>query len=568
MVPPKIEGVMVGDESAGVFAGYRIEGLIRHGGMASVYRARHLVLQRAAAVKVLAPALARDQRFRARFLGESRTAASLDHPHIVPIYDAGEADGALFIAMRLIEGSDLGTLLGEAGRLEPPRVVEILGQVAGALDAAHGRGLVHRDVKPSNILISGAPGSEHAYLTDFGITKELAAEGMTGTAEFVGTLAYMSPEQIEGMTLDGRADVYALGCVLHECLTGATPFGSDTLVGVMHAHLTKPPPRPTVVVPSLPEGLDAVVATAMAKRPDDRYPTCAAMVDAARAALTASRRPPAPPVFVASTAAATPPAPPPAARRPVPGGGGGGWMRRWPALLTAAAALLLVAAVAAGSLRGSPTPAPTPGPQTGLLPGYSPVPLSGGTPTASPATPSATARGAPANHPVVVTVNASPSAAAHPTATPAATAGPPSPSAAGPPSPTPTAASVPGGTPWPASPPTNSRSGCEPAWSWSCVPVGNCKTVAVYGDSGTLPATPEGRAFPTTVGSDGYFCAAWRNPGVQGALIGPDGKPVSGASGANAGIVAYGLPPGNYTLALRLADASYPNHTSLQINHA
>src|ERR1700730_15375867 len=228
---------MVGDESAGVSAGYRIEGLIRHGGMASVYRARHLVLQRAAALKVLAPALARDQRFRARFLGESRTAASLDHPHIVPIYDAGETDGALFIAMRLIEGSDLGTMLGRETRLEPARAVEILGQVAGALDAAHERGLVHRDVKPSNILISGAPGSEHAYLTDFGITTERADAGLTGTGEFVGSLAYMCPEQSEGMPLDGRADVYALGCVLHECLTGATPFGSASLVGALHGHL-------------------------------------------------------------------------------------------------------------------------------------------------------------------------------------------------------------------------------------------------------------------------------------------------------------------------------------------
>jgi serine/threonine-protein kinase len=561
---------MVGDESAGVFAGYRIEGLIRHGGMASVYRARHLVLQRAAALKVLTPALAHDQRFRARFLGESRTAASLDHPHIVPIYDAGEADGALFIAMRLIEGSDLATLLGREVRLEPPRVVEILGQVAGALDAAHGRGLVHRDVKPSNILISGAPGSEHAYLTDFGITKELAAAGMTGTSEFVGTLAYMCPEQIEGMTLDGRADVYALGCVLHECLTGATPFGSDTLVGVMHAHLTKPPPRPTAVVPSLADGLDAVVATAMAKRPDDRYPTCTAMVDAARAALAAPRRAAVPPVFVASTAAAALPAAPPAARRPVPGGGGGGggWMRRWPALLTVAAALLLVTAVAAGSLRGTPTPAPTQSPQTGLLPGgvLSPVPLSGGTPTPPPPAGSATPRSATANHPVVVTVNASPSA--RPTAA-AATAGPPTPTAAGPPSPTPTAASVPSGTPWPASPPTNKDPRtCESAWSWSCVHIGNCHTVAYYGDTGQLPTTAEGLAFPATVGADGYFCSAWRNPGVQGALIGPDGTPVTGASGANAGIVAWNLPPGNYRLMLRLADPSYPRTTSLQINHA
>src|SRR5438270_8507550 len=242
---------MVGDESAGVFAGYQIEGLIRHGGMASVYRARHLVLQRPAALNVLIPAMAHDDRFRARFLGESRTAASLDHPHIVPIYDAGESGGALYIAMRLIEGSDLGTVLETEARLEPRRAVDILGQVAGALDAAHARGLVHRDVKPSNILISGAAGSEHAYLTDFGITKQVASEGMTATSEFLGTIAYMCPEQIEGLPLDGRADVYALGCVLHQFLTGVTPFDADTVVGVMHAHLTKPPPRPTVIDPTL-----------------------------------------------------------------------------------------------------------------------------------------------------------------------------------------------------------------------------------------------------------------------------------------------------------------------------
>ncbi|HEV7465305.1 MAG TPA: serine/threonine-protein kinase [Candidatus Dormibacteraeota bacterium] len=548
---------MVGDESAGVFAGYRIEGLIRHGGMASVYRARHLVLQRTAALKVLTPALARDQRFRARFLGESRTAASLDHPHIVPIYDAGEADGALFIAMRLIEGSDLGTMLGRETRLEPRRVVEILGQVAGALDAAHGRGLVHRDVKPSNILISGAPGSEHAYLTDFGITKELAAAGLTGTSEFVGTLAYMCPEQIEGMPLDGRADVYALGCVLHECLTGATPFGSDTLVGVMHAHLTKPPPRPTAVVPSLPEGLDAVVATAMAKRPDDRYPSCAAMVEAARAALDAPRRRAAPPPFV--VAKAGPVTPPPAALRQ--GNRGGRWARRWPALLTVAATLLLVTAMAVGSLRGSPAPAPTHSPQTGVVPPavLSPLPLIGTTSTPSPAPPSATP------HAVVVTLNASPSATARPTATPAATAGPPSPTAAGPPTPAPTTAPAPGATPWPASPPTNATTGCEPGWSWSCLPPGRCHTVAHYSQSEQIPGAPD-MLIPVTVGADGSVCARWSNPGIQGALLDSGGKTVGGVSGANAGFTVYGLTPGaTYRVALHHADGP-SDRTALQIN--
>jgi serine/threonine protein kinase len=554
---------MVGDESAGVFAGYRIEGLIRHGGMASVYRARHLVLQRAAALKVLTPALARDQRFRARFLGESRTAASLDHPHIVPIYDAGETDGALFIAMRLIEGSDLGTMLGDETRLEPHRAVEILGQVAGALDAAHARGLVHRDVKPSNILISGAPGSEHAYLTDFGITKELAGEGMTGTSEFVGTLAYMCPEQIEGMPLDGRADVYALGCVLHECLTGATPFGSDTLVGVMHAHLTKPPPRATAVVPSLPDGIDAVVATAMAKRPDDRYPTCTAMVDAARAALDARRRAAPPPFVVPATApAAPPPARPAALRR---GSRGSRWRGRWPALLAMAATLLLMTAGAIGSLRGSPAPAPPHSPQTGVQPPsvFSPLPLIGTTSTPSPAAPSATPHSAATNHPVAVTVNASPSATARPAASPAATAGPPSPTA-GPPTPAPTAA--PGPTPWPASPPTNTTAGCEPGWSWSCLPPGRCHTVAHYRDAEQIPATVD-TLIAVTVGNDGSLCARWSNPGVQGGLIDSSGATVDGVSGANAGFIVSGLTPGaTYKVSLHPADRSTATRTALQIN--
>jgi serine/threonine-protein kinase len=570
---------MVGDESAGVFAGYRIEGLIRHGGMASVYRARHLVLQRPAALKVLAPALAHDDRFRARFLGESRTAASLDHPHIVPIYDAGEADGVLYIAMRLIEGSDLGTLLQTEARLEPRRAVEILGQVAGALDAAHGRGLVHRDVKPSNILISGPASAEHAYLTDFGITKQLASAGMTATSEFLGTIAYMCPEQIEGLPLDGRADVYALGCVLHECLTGVTPFAADTVVGLMHAHLTKPPPRPTAIDPTLPDGLDEVVATAMAKKPEDRHPTCAALVDAARAALDAPRRPPAVPVFVPSAVAAARSAPAARGRAATRGG----WARRWPALLAGAAALLLVTVVAAGSLRGpSPNPGPTPSAPSGLLPpgGYSPLPLTGAPPTATPTT-AATSAAASAvhpaapNRPVVVTVNASPSGTATPRPTaatssnPVATAGPPSPTPAGSATPGPsTPGPAPGPTAWPASAATNTKAGCEPGWSWGCLPPGRCHTVAFYGDSGALPSTGDGKMFTVTVGSGGSLCARWSNPGVEGALFDSNGQPVPGVSGANAGFLVTNLAPGAYRVALRHTDPSTPDHTSLQINQS
>jgi serine/threonine-protein kinase len=379
----------------------------------------------------------------------------------------------------------------------------------------------------------------------------------------------MCPEQIEGIPLDGRADVYALGCVLHECLTGATPFGSDTLVGVMHAHLTKPPPRPTLIVPSLTEGLDAVVATAMAKRPDDRYPTCAAMVDAARAALDAPRRRAAPPFVMGAAAPVTsPPAPPPALGQGGPGGRRARhWpARRWPALLTVAATLLLVTAVAVGSLRGSPAPAPTHSPQTGVPPSsiYNPVPLVGPTSTPSPAAASTTPRGATTNHPVVVTVNASPSATARPTASPAATAGPPSPTAAGPPTPAPTAG--PGPTPWPASPPTNTTAGCEPGWSWSCLPAGRCHNVAHYRDSQQIPANVD-TLVAVTVGSDGSLCARWNNPSVQGGLIDSSGTTVAGVSGANAGFIVSGLTPGaTYRVTLHPADRSTPAHTSLQIN--
>jgi serine/threonine-protein kinase len=568
---------MVEEESVGgVFAGYRIEGLIRHGGMATVYRAHHLVLQRPAALKVLAPALARDQRFRARFLGESRAAASLDHPHIVPIYDAGEADGVLYIAMRLIEGSDLRALLAAEARLQPARAVELLAQVASALDAAHARGLVHRDVKPSNILIGapiGSPPTEHAYLADFGITKALAAEAMTATSEFLGTIDYMSPEQIEGLPLDGRADVYSLGCVLHECLTGMTPFSADSVVGVMHAHLTKPPPRPSIVDPTLPEGLDAVVAKAMAKSPEDRHPTCTALVEAARATLEAPRRAAAP-VFVPSVAATAGPRPRRRLRRPL-----GGWPRRWQALLAAVAAAVLLGVVAASTLRGSSgSPVAPSGPQTGEAPGVvlTPLPLNGVTATPAPspgassgaATPRTSSRGV-----TVVTVTAPPTptargtaAATRPGVAPTVTAGPPSPTAAGtataaPPSSTPSPAST-----WPAQPATNTTPGCEPKWSWSCMPPGKCGSVVFYADSGTLPASPDTKQFTVTVGNDGSLCARWSNPGVQGALLGPDGKVVNGTSGANAGFLISNLPPGTYKVALHHADASTPDHTMLQIN--
>jgi hypothetical protein len=270
-------------------AGYRIEVPIGRGGMGVVYRAEQLRLGRKVALKLLAPELAENQGFRARFEHESRLAAALDHPNIVPLFEAGEADGLLFISMRYVEGTDLRALLSKQGRLEPERALAIAAQVASALDAAHMRGLVHRDVKPGNILIAGdaAPDlPEHCYLTDFGLTKDTSSPvELTATGTFVGTIDYIAPEQIEGAKPDGRGDQYALACVLFECLTGSPPFPRDEEISVMWAHLQDEPPTATASAPHLPVAIDAVIAKALAKAPEERYATCTAMVAAARAAL-------------------------------------------------------------------------------------------------------------------------------------------------------------------------------------------------------------------------------------------------------------------------------------------
>ncbi len=245
-------------------AGYRLEALLGRGGMSVVYVAEHLRLGRKVALKLLAPALSHDESFRERFDRESRRAAEIDHPNIIPIYDAGEADGQLYIAMRYVIGSDLKTLIEQEGPLGVGRTLFILEQAAGGLDAAHARDLVHRDVKPANILIEQP--SEHVYLTDFGVVKHTAAsQGLTRTGLFIGTVDYAAPEQIEGLEVDARTDVYALGCVLYECLIGKGPFDRQGEVAVMHAHLTEAPPRLTGVRPDLPKGLDQVVERAMAK---------------------------------------------------------------------------------------------------------------------------------------------------------------------------------------------------------------------------------------------------------------------------------------------------------------
>ena len=273
-------------------AGYRIEAPIGRGGMGIVYRAEHLRLGRKVALKLLAPELAENGGFRARFERESRVAALLDHPNIVPLFEAGEADGLLFIAMRYVEGTDLRALLDDHAPLEPERALAIAAQVGSALDAAHIRGLVHRDVKPGNILIAadgGIDAPEHCYLADFGLTKDTSSPvELTATGTFVGTIDYIAPEQIEGGRVDPRTDVYSLGCLLYHCLSGTVPFVREGDVAVIYAHLSEPPPRISAVRPDLPAGLDAVLGKALEKAPERRFTTCSDLVAAAREVIDAA----------------------------------------------------------------------------------------------------------------------------------------------------------------------------------------------------------------------------------------------------------------------------------------
>jgi serine/threonine-protein kinase len=277
-------------------AGYRIESLLGRGGMSVVYLATDLSLERKVALKLMAPELAEQTGFRERFIRESRLAASIDHPNVIPVYEAGEADGVLFIAMRYVPGTDLRTVIEAEGALDPGRAVPILTQVAAALDAAHVEGLVHRDVKPANVLLTtrrDPDAAEHVYLSDFGVTKRrLSAGGLTATGQLVGTVDYVAPEQIEGQEVDGRADVYSLGCMAFECLTGRRPFEADTEVAVLWAHVQKPPPSAAEVRPELPPAVDGVLAGAMAKSPTDRPKTAGAFAAGLGAALRPGHRPP------------------------------------------------------------------------------------------------------------------------------------------------------------------------------------------------------------------------------------------------------------------------------------
>jgi serine/threonine-protein kinase len=361
-------------------ADYRVESLLGRGGQGVVYLAEHIHLGRKVALKVLAAELAEDQSFRRRFLREARLAASLDHPNILDVYDAGESDGLLFVAVRLVRGSDLSAVIASGGPMPPGRAVELLEPVAHALDAAHDAGLVHRDVKPGNILVEPATGKreERVYLSDFGLSKPLLAQSdpldsgrLTMAGYFVGTPDYAAPEQIEGRDVDGRVDIYSLGCVLYQCLVGQVPFPRDSLAGVMVAHMTEPPPRATDERPELPAAFDAIIARAMAKAPADRYPTADEMAAAMRsAAAQRARIAPAPPTMPVPvpgpvtpppsispagppTPSPVPPLPIPAAAGPPPGRAGG---RRAGAIVAVVVGIAIVATIVLLFTRGGGSP--------------------------------------------------------------------------------------------------------------------------------------------------------------------------------------------------------------------
>jgi len=307
-----------------LIGGYRLEDRIGQGGMAVVFRAQDTRLNRLVALKLLAPALAGDTAFRRRFARESLAAAAVDDPHIIPVYEAGEADGLLFIAMRYVGGGDVSSLLHRDGPLPPTRLAAIISAVASALDAAHAAGLVHRDVKPANMLLDIRPGRpDHVYLSDFGLSKgPLATSALTGTGQFLGTLDYMSPEQLEGRPVDGRTDQYALACAAYELLTGIPPFRRDQGLAVAFAHLSAAPPSVMSLRPGLGRQVDDVFARALAKPPDSRFDTCGQFAEALRAALGLARydaEPPAGPPQRTPTHVTERPAPPPVpAPPPIP----------------------------------------------------------------------------------------------------------------------------------------------------------------------------------------------------------------------------------------------------------
>ena len=278
---------LAGFRAGSLLAGYRLEAQVGAGGFAVVFRARDERLGRLVALKILAPALTADAAFRRRFIAESRAAAAVDDPHIIPVHEAGEAGGVLFIAMRFVQGGDLRRVLEREGALPPGRAAEFISPVASALDAAHAAGLVHRDVKPANILVDARAGRpDHVYLSDFGVSKgAVSSVSLTGTGQYLGTPDYSAPEQIQGRAVDGRTDQYALACLAYQLLTGTAPFERDQGLAVLLAHLSEPPPSACSRRPGLPEAADRVLARALAKAPEERYGSCGDFADALREAL-------------------------------------------------------------------------------------------------------------------------------------------------------------------------------------------------------------------------------------------------------------------------------------------
>ncbi len=336
-----------------MFGPYRLEELIGRGGMGEIHRAYDTAHDRRVALKRLPPSLAGDPVFRARFRTEAALAARLHEPHIIPIHDYGEIDGQLYLDMRLVEGPDLATLLRREGPLPPARAVGIATQVGAALDAAHANGLVHRDIKPGNVLVTdpgsgGRAGDDFVYVTDFGIARAVdggTSGSLTSTGTTVGSLDYVAPERFGATPGDHRADVYALGCLLHEALTGQRPFPVQGLPALINAHLSAPPPVPSALRPGLPRGLDAVVARALAKDPDQRFPTAGSLAESARNALLSGPAGPGAARPVAARAAAAPsplPVPPPAGPPPGPAGTSRGGPQRRSTVLTALAVVATV----------------------------------------------------------------------------------------------------------------------------------------------------------------------------------------------------------------------------------
>ncbi|MFE6861393.1 serine/threonine-protein kinase [Nocardia sp. NPDC057668] len=329
-----------------VLAGYTIVRALGTGGMGTVYLAKHPRLPKHVALKVLAPALGIDPSFRVRFEREAHLAAQLDHPNVVSVHDCGSADGLMWLAMQFVEGSNAAMLMSErANGLDPAQALDILAQAARGLDAAHQRGILHRDIKPANLMVTpgwdGSADSERVLVSDFGIARTLdSATVLTQTGSFLGTLAYAAPELIEGVEVDHRADIYSLGCTLHAMLTGSVAFPRSNPMAIMHAHMAATPPRPSETHPHLPPAIDTVIATAMAKDPADRYPTCRALAEAAASALAA------PHLAVTVTSPVQAPAPPtPTRPSPAPGRSRRGLVVG--AVVSAVLALLVVAGVIA-----------------------------------------------------------------------------------------------------------------------------------------------------------------------------------------------------------------------------